>query len=250
MSGITSVILILPFLVITSLCRTTNAESPYLVYENTKDPIAYYYGPGAGEITSDDMTLAVTGGCQMDSYSLLVYSPGGGDYNVYVDLWSDDPCAETPSPIEGTAVSFLNLAPDEETPRLLTATLDPPIQLPSMVYMRVVFSTNQAGWIIANQAEIGSTLDQFWRDEPQFDRCAYYWWCCDGDPYAGFWASITCGILGDFNADHQVDLSDVPGFSSALVGLDPDGAGRADLNEDRAADGLDIAAFVETVVGV
>ncbi|HVP13176.1 MAG TPA: hypothetical protein VMV94_18515 [Phycisphaerae bacterium] len=229
---------------------TAQADSPYVVYRNSQDPVQSYFAPGAGEILSDDMCLAVAEGCTMDSYSLLVYAYSGELFDVYVDLWADDPCADTPSLIEGTAAVFLDLPPSAETPHLLTATFDPPIHIPGTLYMRARFSTDQVGWIIANRAETGSTLDQFWLEEPQQDRCAYYWWCCGGDPYAGFWASITCGILADFDGDGSVDLDDVPGFVAALLGLDPVHRGRAHMNGDGAADGQDVRLFFNALLDV
>ena len=221
--------------------------SPYVVYENSQDPIETYYSPGAGDFTSDDLQLTVAGTCSMDSYSLLVYAYGGGPFNVDVELWSSDPCGATSSLITGTAITFSNVMPSVDTPRLLTAMFDPPILIPSLLYMRARFSTNQAGWIIANQAETGYTMDQFWLEEPQFHRCNYYWWSDIGEAYAGFWARITCGVLGDFNGNRHLDTGDIPGFASALLGLNPADAGRADINHDGHVNGLDIEHFIDAL---
>ena len=53
--------------------------------------------------------------------------------------------------------------------------------------MTATFTTPESGWIIAEQAETGTTEDRYARDNP---------WTCNatfgGNPYAGLWANLRC----------------------------------------------------------
>jgi hypothetical protein len=64
--------------------------------------------------------------------------------------------------------------------------------------MVIEFSTPYAGWIVADQAEVGSTGDYFALGT--YDPGTQEWqWTCDNqiedppnNPWAGFWAKLQC----------------------------------------------------------
>jgi hypothetical protein len=57
----------------------------------------------------------------------------------------------------------------------------------------------------------------------------------------------TCyGMLGDFNANNDVDLGDLTGFVNALLGTVPNAC--ADMNEDGKVNGLDVQVFISRLM--
>jgi hypothetical protein len=60
-----------------------------------------------------------------------------------------------------------------------------------------------------------------------------------------------CIIIGDLNADHVVDLADVPLFNEVLLGRnqDPVAIRRCDFNLDGVADGRDLQGFTACLAG-
>ena len=75
-----------------------------------------------------------------------------------------------------------------DTFHTLQADINPPVTIPDTVWMVAQFSTGLAGWVIADEAEIGSTADLLGIDQPP--------WACNvafnPPTYAGFWANLRC----------------------------------------------------------
>ena len=173
------------------------------VYGNEVSPITSVYGPGANQRMADDLTLA-NGPCNAVYYDLRVYGFGtSGTYNAHTELWTGDPCAPGSSAIAGTADDF-TVPNDRNNFYTLPVPLVSPVPVPGTVWLAVTFSgtlANDATWVIAGQAEIGSTQNVWSEDNtdpvpPDLVGCLLFNFTCDPPPctppYAGFWANIYC----------------------------------------------------------
>lgn len=160
------------------------------VYRNVVAPIESYYVPNANQRMADDLTLA-NGPCNLVSYILAVYASSGA-YNVHTELWTDDPCLPNATAIADTAADFNLPATPVGVRQLVVNITGPAIPIPARVWLAATFSTSEAGWIIAGQAEIGSTQNYFSRNDPVPNPDV----CTSGltlpDTYAGFWAEVFC----------------------------------------------------------
>jgi hypothetical protein len=168
------------------------------VYKNELDPVTRYYAPCMNQRLADDLRLA-NGGCDLLYYSLAVYGPGAaGTYNVHTELWTADPCVVGSTAIAGTAADFI-VPRDNMFPQLLEATLGSAIPIPDTVWLAATFSQNDVGWLVAEQAEIGSTGNFFSENDttagltcsPVTPRCTLYNFLTG---WAGFWADIYCTV--------------------------------------------------------
>lgn len=168
-----------------STCAQTNCVITR--YNNAIDPLVSYKAAGPGLQLADDITLSGSGPGMLTSYWLLVYGGGGGSFDVTAQLYTGCPGAGG-TPIAGTQHTFYG-NPDGE-PVQLIADFDPPVLIPQNVWMVLTFSNPQAGWFIAEQAEIGYTEDRFGRNDPPW-QCWY--WHGPSGPYCGMWAMIECG---------------------------------------------------------
>ncbi len=141
---------------------------------------------GAGQQIADDLTLAGDGGRELVYYDLRVYGNGGGVFDVTVTLYDACPGAGGVA-IPGTTFTFNGIPDDGYVYTLSVDPLDPPVTISDTVWMAATFSTNEACWVMAGQAEVGFTEDLFGY---------YYPWECNvwfgGDPYAGLWANLEC----------------------------------------------------------
>ena len=156
-------------------------------YSNEIDTVTSYIAAGAGLQLADDMTLDGAGWRDLVYVDLLVYGGGGGMFNVTVELWTDCP-GNGGTLIPNTTFTATGV-PDDGYAYVLSADLSgAPATIPDTVWMVVTFSTSQAGWIIAEDAETGFTADIFGRNDPPW-VCNYYQ---GGDPYSGFWANLEC----------------------------------------------------------
>jgi len=70
----------------------------------------------------------------------------------------------------------------------LADPIDPPVTIPDTLWMVATFSTPESGWIIAEQAEIGTTEDRYGWGNP-WNRNATF-----GTNYAGLWANLRCQV--------------------------------------------------------
>jgi hypothetical protein len=136
------------------------------VYSNTSaTPSAY--APGINDRIADDATLA-GGACDMVYVNVAVYNTQtSGTYNAAVELWNGNPCLPGSAVIPDTLATFSNIPamyPDQSHASLLDATADPSIPLPSTVWIAVTFTgprASTASWLVAGQAEIGTTSNTF-----------------------------------------------------------------------------------------
>ncbi len=165
------------------------------VYRNEINPVANIYAPGPNQRMADDLTLA-NGACNAVYYNLRVYGTGavGVNYNVHTELWNGEPCLPGSTVIAGTANDFVVSVPSTaQRASLLEFTLAAPTPVPATVWMAVTFSTNTGTWIVAQQAELGSTLNFFSENDtdPNPDVCTLYNFQ-GGSPWAGFWANVYC----------------------------------------------------------
>ncbi|MCK4660784.1 MAG: hypothetical protein KAV82_14790, partial [Phycisphaerae bacterium] len=178
---------------------------PFGRYSNEVDPVETLWSPGAGRALADDITLAGTGARELVYYDLMVNGGGGGSFNVTAELWTNCP-GWGGTLIPGTTATWSNV-PDMQ---LVTLNYEPDrVVIPSVVWMVVTFSTDQAGWIRAGEAETGLTYDRFGQNDPP--------WVCNysfgGDPYAGFWANLRC-LAPDCNDNSVSDSFDITAGTS------------------------------------
>ena len=164
----------------------TGAASPPGEYHNTVDPMTQVLAAGAGQQIADDLTLAGDGGRELVYYDLRVYGNGGGVFDVTVTLYDVCPGAGGVA-IPGTTFTFNGIPDDGYVYTLSVDPLDPPVTISNTVWMAATFSTSEACWVMAGQAEVGFTEDLFGYYNP---------WECNvwfgGDPYAGLWANLEC----------------------------------------------------------
>lgn len=188
-----------------------------VVYNNQTDPETGIYLPNrdvAGVCTAsavqwmaDDLTPA-SGPCGVSGYALLVAGLGqceSSTFDVHVELWDGDPCELGSALILDTQGDF-TAVPNSGRVFLLSLTLAPSIDVPATFWMRAEFSTNDSGWIIAqntdepgnsgippNLADLGSTQD-FWAENDTNEGCGTFFFGGDDPSFAGFWATIWCEL--------------------------------------------------------
>lgn len=165
-------------------CAT--ATCPTARYRNVIDPLTNYTSCGPGLQLGDDMTLSGSGPYSLAFYDAGVFGGGGGPFNATVGLYTNCP-GSGGTLIPGTEHAFTN-NPDNGSPVFLQMTFNPPVPIPNSFWMVITFSTPEAGWFRAEQAEIGTTENLFGRNDPPW-ACNYWF---GGSPYAGFWANIGC----------------------------------------------------------
>lgn len=166
---------------------TTCAGTSAPEYRNDAETITTYYNPGANSAMGDDMELAGTAR-GLVYYDISVYGGGGGTFNVSVSLYNACPGAGG-SLIADTTASW-NAVPDDDFIYTLSATFDPPIALPDTVWMVATFSTNLAGWVVTDEAEVGFTADIYGQNDPPWG-CTFAFGGAN-PPYSGFGANINC----------------------------------------------------------
>jgi len=156
-----------------------------IVYSNTGSNVPF--PPGSTKRIADDLFLTAICGCELAYYEITVNGGGSGagpgfsvTHALYVGCPSDGgqvlPGTEatTVLPNNGTHTVRFNYEGD-------------PLELPSTLFLAVQFSTNQAGWLVGKQPEIGYSNDAY--DYPTFDCNARF----GGTPYfASFAARLAC----------------------------------------------------------
>ena len=166
-------------------CATTTC--PYGAYSNEIDPMTSVALAGTGLQLADDLTLEGTGARDLTYLDLRVYGNGGGAFDVTVELWTDCP-GNGGTVIPGTTFNW-TAVPDDGYVYTLTADLSSaPVTIPDTTWMVATFSTSQAGWIIAEQAEVGTTADAYARYNGTTWTCASTF----TTHYAGLWANLRC----------------------------------------------------------
>lgn len=158
---------------------------PFGRYSNEIDPMTSVALAGAGLEIADDMTLEGTGARDLVYMDLAVYGNGGGAFDVTVALWTDCPGAGGVD-LPDTTFTWTGIPDDGFVYTLLGDLSAAPVTIPDTTWMVATFSNASAGWIIAEQAELGTTQDLYARSNP---------WTCNatfGGTYAGLWANLRC----------------------------------------------------------
>ncbi|MFH0982071.1 MAG: putative Ig domain-containing protein [Planctomycetota bacterium] len=173
---------------------TTCAAGRCPEYRNDINPATTYYAPGASSAMGDDMTLVGTHR-SLIYYDLGVYGghTGGGPFNVTAKLYTN--CPGSGGTLISGATSTWTAVPDDDYIYVLSADFSAaPVTIPNSVWMVVTFSTAQAGWVLAGQAEVGYTANIFGQNDPPWG-CSF---ALGGSPppYAGFWADLQCAPAG------------------------------------------------------
>ena len=158
---------------------------PFGRYSNEIDPMTSVALAGAGLQIADDMTLEGTGARDLVFLDLRVFGNGGGAFDVTVELWTDCP-GNGGSVIPNTTFDWVGVPDDGNVYILTVDPLSPAVTIPDTVWMTATFSTPESGWIIAEQAETGTTADLYGRNNP---------WTCNAtftSNHAGLWANLRC----------------------------------------------------------
>lgn len=174
------------------------------VYRNVIGGTLLVYRPGANQRMADDLTLA-SGACTLSYYSIRVagLNQGGpATFDVTTALWTGDPCQPGSIMIAGTQEIFSGV-PNDQTVFDLEATIDPLVPITGTVWLAVTFSSNDAGWVRADKAEVGSTTNVWSENHIQQNPndlptgCNLFSFSANGVPWAGFWAQVNCDLPGN-----------------------------------------------------
>jgi hypothetical protein len=156
----------------------------YWAYRNETDYTVVWPQPGAGVPIADDITLVGSGSRRLYYYDLLVGSWEGEAYDCTAELWTDCP-GNGGQPIPGTSYTWTNLPVLRMS--YLRADFDL-VEIPETVWMVVTFTSDYAGWFIADEPQVGFTEDIYGQDLAP--------WSCQevigDDHYSGFWARVRC----------------------------------------------------------
>ena len=134
------------------------------------------------------MTLAGTAR-GLTYYDLAVVGTGTAPYTVNAYLYTDCPGLGG-TLIPGTQQTWASIPADGYIYILSADFSDSPIRLPNTLWMIVTFSSADAGWVVADRAETGSTQDLYGQKDPLW--VCDYWFGGPPNDYAGFWADIQC----------------------------------------------------------
>jgi hypothetical protein len=146
------------------------------------------------ELMADDIQIAAAG--PLTGYSLAVAgfgSPGAPTtYTVRTALWTGPPCETGSTMIAGTSATSPPIS-NNGSAQLIEITFTEPITTPPIVWLSAGFDTDDAGWIIAHEAEIGYTRD-LWseNDVDGGNGCARLF--LNGNPFVGFWATVYANL--------------------------------------------------------
>ena len=168
-----------------TVCETDPPSCPFGQYSNTIDPVTQVAVAGSGLRLADDLTLAGIGARELTYMDLRVFGNGGGPFDVTIALYTDCP-GDGGTQIPGTVFSFSNIPDDGSVYTLVVDPVAPSVTIPDTVWMLALFSTPQAGWVVAGEAEVGSTENRYGRGTP---------WNCNNTfagAHAGLWANLRC----------------------------------------------------------
>jgi hypothetical protein len=163
-----------------------------LVYQNAFPGVPFSYAtPGVGVKLVDDMQLAGTARAFVGYDHVCVYQSSVDNpnpYDVRMVLRADNGMGTAPTAeIPGTECLVAGLPPDTAWNAAAGCPFGSGINLGETVWLEVTFSTNDAGWVIAQGAELGITQDVVWIQPPGQLFC--YSNPC-GTPYAGHCGEI------------------------------------------------------------
>ena len=165
-----------------------------IVYSNLISDRNTFYPPGVNQRMADDVTLA-SGACSLVEYTFDVFSDSPTvSFSVTAEVFDDDPClTRTANLIAGSTLTFPNL--QAGLLHSLTVTLPAPAAVPGTIWIALTFTDAEAGWVVGELAEIGSTLDLWSEDEKdEIHDCVLLGFAPPNPPWAGFVASVTCDI--------------------------------------------------------
>ncbi len=165
-------------------CATMSC--PFGQYHNRIPSTTQFAVAGPGLQLADDMTLEGAGARELVFLDLAVVALTGGPFDVTVELWTDCP-GDGGTLIPDTSFTWMGIPDDGDVHLLTVDPITPAVTIPDTVWMTATFTTPESGWIIAEQAETGTTADLYGWNNP---------WTCNnwfgGNPYAGFWANLRC----------------------------------------------------------
>ncbi len=167
---------------------TTCAGTMAPEYRNDIATPETFWAPGAGRAMADDFTLAGTARGVI-YYDMAVYGEGGGTYDVTASLYDGCP-GEGGDLITGTEATWEDIPADEFIYTLSAEFSSDPVRIPDTVWMVATFSSNDAGWVVAEVAEVGSTADLYGENDPPW--VCDYWFGGPPNDHAGFWANVQC----------------------------------------------------------
>jgi hypothetical protein len=157
-----------------------------------------FYGAGTGIMVSDDLALAA-GSCEeIAYYEIAVIGEGasGSTFDVHTELWTYEEVGDCwlGVKIANSDGDFAAVPNDGETVSLLGVTLPAGVHVPTnnIVWLTATFTADDAGWILAERAEVGFTQNLF--AEGTRSPCLYVF---TGGYYAGFYATLNCQTTGD-----------------------------------------------------
>ncbi len=234
-----------------------SSESEKLIYSNVGNPteILVYSPPLAGARIADDIFTNAVGNCPINGFSIRVTGgiPNGifDRFETRVALTTFCPSMDYYGPtIPGTELSFPNLVADINTiHELVVDFTDPnlgicsndagcrisaqdcydgsvcvtrtgPVVIPSQVWLRVEFSTSEAGWIVGTPPTVGFSTDNY---DNYFTGCDTWF---GGYPdhahasfYAQFWASAKVGVCPTHFLAYLAADPQGPPFVGSPIGM-------------------------------
>ncbi len=104
--------------------------------------------------------------------------------NLYDDCPGTGPGA--PGVIPGTTSCWTGVRDDGFVYGLAVDPVAPAVTIPDTVWMVVEFTTDDALWILSDQAETGFTDEFFAVNQPPWG-CTFWF---GGTPYAGYWSNL------------------------------------------------------------
>ncbi len=167
-----------------------------LIYSSTLGTLIY--PPGVNRAIADDIVTDAIDVCDLRKYIVRVNGgvPNGtGDFTARVDLMTACPYGGAGGVlIPGTQVLFTDLPNDiTEIHELVVDLSSMPIEIPPRVWLRVMFNTSTAGWVVGAPPERGFSADAY---AHPFTGCNTWFGGYSDRPhatfYSQFYADETC----------------------------------------------------------
>ncbi|MCP4251299.1 MAG: hypothetical protein GY778_30045, partial [bacterium] len=165
---------------------TCDPGTCFTEYVNTFPASPQLFQPGAGVDMADDMTLTAGTARELVFYSLDVAGVGGAPFDVSMAIYTGCP-GSGGTLIPGTDASVTGV-PNTGSIFTITVDLAPAVAIPDTVWMLATFSDANAGWVVGETAESGTTDDVFGMNTPPWSCLQYF----GGAPFAGFAANLQC----------------------------------------------------------
>ena len=149
------------------------------------------YPPGANQRIADDLVL-INEGCSVTGFEVFVAglaevgSPP--TFDVQFELWNGEPCQAGSAVIAGTQTSVVGV-PNDQSIQLLQVALNAPVVAPQRVWLALTFSTDDSGWVVGQEPELGAT-ETFWSENDTTLGCGIY--VFNSGMHGGFTARVRC----------------------------------------------------------